>query len=41
MGELVFGIYAVITALGIVGVFKILPKKKQREILTYIESLDK
>lgn len=41
MGELIAGIYFVITAVGVIGVFKILPKWRQKEIINYIQNLDK
>lgn len=41
MGELTAGVYFVITAIGVVGVFKLLPKWRRKEIMNYIESLDK
>jgi len=41
MGEAVFLVYMVVALVGILGVFFLLPKRRRKEILDYIDKLDK
>lgn len=40
MGEFVFGIYALVSGVGVLSVFYLLPKKRRKQIVKYIVNLD-